>query len=116
MLYIDLIKIVLATCHLKNYYICYHLPTRGRAGVKLGDANMLQTYLYFLMLHACFTPIALCFVYTSWYFYAFSGTNLLKRCHSVLGIGRNKSQSAYLSDTKMESKRETEKSQEAATP
>jgi hypothetical protein len=35
------------------------------------------------MLHACFTPIALCFVYTSWHFYAFSWTNLLTRCHSV---------------------------------
>ena len=30
--------------HLKNYF-CYHLPTRGRAGVKLGDADTLQTYL-----------------------------------------------------------------------
>jgi hypothetical protein len=44
MLYIDLIKIVLATYHLKNYF-CYHLPTWGRAGVKLGDADTLQTYL-----------------------------------------------------------------------
>jgi hypothetical protein len=35
------------------------------------------------MLHACFTPIALYFVYTSWHFYAFSGTNLLTRCHSA---------------------------------
>jgi hypothetical protein len=35
------------------------------------------------MLHACFTPIALCFVYTLWDFYAFSGTNLLTRCHSA---------------------------------
>jgi hypothetical protein len=35
------------------------------------------------MLHACFTPIALCFVYTSWHFYAFSGTNLLTRCQSA---------------------------------
>jgi hypothetical protein len=26
-------------CHLKNYFFCYHLPTRGRAGVKLGDAD-----------------------------------------------------------------------------
>jgi hypothetical protein len=25
-------------CHLKNYSFCYHLPTRGRPGVKLGDA------------------------------------------------------------------------------
>ena len=24
---------------------CYHLPTRGWAGVKLGDADTLQTYL-----------------------------------------------------------------------
>jgi hypothetical protein len=30
-----------------------------------------------------FTPTALCFDYTSWYFYAFSGTNLLTRCHSA---------------------------------
>jgi hypothetical protein len=35
------------------------------------------------MLHACFTPIALCFVYTSWHFYAFSWTNLLTRCQSA---------------------------------
>jgi hypothetical protein len=32
-------------CHLKNYYFVCHLPTRGRAGVKLGDVDMLQTYL-----------------------------------------------------------------------
>ena len=24
---------------------CYHLPTRGQAGVTLGDADTLQTYL-----------------------------------------------------------------------
>jgi hypothetical protein len=35
------------------------------------------------MLHACFTPIALCYVYTSWNFYVFSETNLLTRCHSA---------------------------------
>jgi hypothetical protein len=53
------------------------------------------------------------FCYTSWRFYAFSGTNLLTRCHSasslfsavfvfqksyignILGIGRNKSQTSY---------------------
>jgi hypothetical protein len=35
------------------------------------------------MHHACFTPIALCFVYTLWHFYAFSRTNLLTRCHSA---------------------------------
>jgi hypothetical protein len=35
---------------------------------------------------------------------------------NILGIGRNKSQSSYLSDMKTESKGETEKSQEAAAP
>jgi hypothetical protein len=35
------------------------------------------------MLQACFTLIALCFINTSWHFYAFFGTNLLTRCHSA---------------------------------
>jgi hypothetical protein len=67
------------------------------------------------MLHACFYTICIVFCYTSWHFYAFSGTNLLTRCHSasslfsavfvfqksytgnIFGIGRNKSQtSRYL--------------------
>jgi hypothetical protein len=57
-----------------------------------------------------YTPFALYFVYTSWRFYAFSGTNLLTRCHSasslfsavfvfqksytgnILGIGRKKAE------------------------
>src|SRR3954469_9425108 len=34
------------------------------------------------MLHACFVSFVLCFVYTLWYFYTLSGTNLLKICHS----------------------------------
>jgi hypothetical protein len=60
-----------------------------------------------------YTPFALYFVYTLWHFYAFSGTNLLTRCHSasslfsavfvfqktytenILGIGRNKARSSY---------------------
>jgi hypothetical protein len=67
------------------------------------------------MLRACFYTIFLVFHYTSWHFYAFSGTNLLTRCHSasslfstvfvfqksytgnILRIGRNKSRtSRYL--------------------
>jgi hypothetical protein len=74
------------------------------------------------------------FCYTSWRFYAFSGTNLLTRCHSasslfsaifvfqksytgnILRIRRNKSQSSYFSWHKTESKAETEGSQRAATP
>jgi hypothetical protein len=64
------------------------------------------------MLHACFYTIYLVFRYTSWHFYAISGTNLLTRCHSasslfsaifvfqksyignILGIGRNKSRTS----------------------
>jgi hypothetical protein len=44
MLYIDDQDCV-GACHLKNYFFCYHLPTRGRAGVKLGDADTSQMYL-----------------------------------------------------------------------
>lgn len=35
------------------------------------------------MLHACFTPVFICFVYTLLHFYGISGTNLLTRCHSA---------------------------------
>jgi hypothetical protein len=35
------------------------------------------------MLHACSYTICFVFCYTSWRFYAFSGSNLLTRCHSV---------------------------------
>jgi hypothetical protein len=81
------------------------------------------------MLRACLCTISFMFYYTSWRFYAFSGTNLLTRCHSVgslisavfvfqkcytrniLGIGRNKSQSSYFSRHEMESKAKTEGSQ-----
>jgi hypothetical protein len=38
------------------------------------------------MLHACFYTICLVFRYTSWHFYAFSGTNLLTRCHSASSL------------------------------
>jgi hypothetical protein len=72
------------------------------------------------MLHACFTPFASCFVYTSWRFYAISGTNLLTRCHSAsslfsaifvfqksytgnnLRIGQNKIRNSYFSRAKDE--------------
>jgi hypothetical protein len=85
-----------------------------------------QTYLYFLMLHACLCTICFVFCYTSWHFYAFFGTNLLTRCHSasslfssvfvfhksyignILRIGRNKSRSSYFSRHETESKAEME--------
>jgi hypothetical protein len=67
------------------------------------------------MLYACFYTICLMFCYTSWHFYAFSGTNLLTSRHSasslfsavflfqksctgnILGIGRNKFLKSYFS-------------------
>src|SRR4051812_29643827 len=33
----------LIACHHRNYSCC-HLPTRGRAGVKLGDVDTSKTY------------------------------------------------------------------------
>jgi hypothetical protein len=39
-----------------------------------------------LMLHACSYTISFVFCYTSWRFYAFSGTNLLTRCHSASSL------------------------------
>jgi hypothetical protein len=44
------------------------------------EVDTSQTYLQFLMLHACFYTICLVFHYTSWHFYAISRTNLLTRC------------------------------------
>jgi hypothetical protein len=38
------------------------------------------------MLHACSYTICLVFCYTSWCFYAFSGTNLLTRRHSASSL------------------------------
>jgi hypothetical protein len=38
------------------------------------------------MLHACIYTICFEFCYTSWCFYAFSGTNLLTRCHTVSSL------------------------------
>jgi hypothetical protein len=70
------------------------------------------------MLHACLYTICFVFCYTSWRFYAFSGTNLLMRRHSasslfsaifvfqksytgnILGIGWNKSWTSYFSRTR----------------
>jgi hypothetical protein len=48
--------------------------------------DMSPMHPIFLMLHACFYTICLVFRYTSWHFYAFSGTNLLTRCHSASSL------------------------------
>jgi hypothetical protein len=38
------------------------------------------------MIHACLYTISFVFCYTSWRFYAFSGTNLLTRCHRASSL------------------------------
>jgi hypothetical protein len=86
------------------------------------------------MLHACLYTFCFEFCYTSWYFYAFSGTNLLTRCHSVsslfsaifvfqksyigniIGIGRNKSQTSYFYRSFAKTEDETEGGQEPSSP
>src|SRR3954466_6656854 len=47
------ILIWLLACHHRNY-ACYHLPTRGRAGIKLGDVDKSKCIYNFCLLHACF--------------------------------------------------------------
>jgi hypothetical protein len=74
------------------------------------------------MLHACLCTICFVFCYTSWHFYAFSGTNLLTRCHSasslfsavfvfqksytenIIGIGRTKAEVPIFPDTRQSPK------------
>src|ERR1041385_5373921 len=75
--YFELLICVLA-CHHKNY-LCYHLPTRGRAGIKLGDVDTSQTYLYFCLFHAYVGDIAMCFATLS-YLFTHIWTNLLTQC------------------------------------
>jgi hypothetical protein len=86
------------------------------------------------MLHACLYTICFVFFYTSWHFYAYSGTNILTRCHSasslfsaifvfqksytgnILRIGRNKSQTFYFSWSVTKSEDETEGARSQAHP
>jgi hypothetical protein len=70
-------------CHLKNYSFVITYLLEDEQELSLGILDTSQTYLYFLMLHACLYTICFEFGYTSWRFYAFSGTNLLTRCNSA---------------------------------
>jgi hypothetical protein len=81
-----------------------------------------------------YTPFVLCFVYTSWCFYAFSGTNILMRYHSAsslfsvilhfrkviqeifLELDETKPEVLIFPRHKTESKEESEGGQEVATP
>jgi hypothetical protein len=113
---------------------CYHLPTRGWAGVKLGDAWYVSNVSIIFDAPCLFMHHLLCVLLHFVAFYAFSRTNLLTRCHSasslfsavfvfqksytgnILGIGQNKSRSYYFSWRETESKAETEGDQGLATP
>jgi hypothetical protein len=84
------------------------------------------------MLHAYFYTICHMFYYTSWHFYAISGTNLLTRCHSasslffaififqksytgnILRIGQNKFLKSYFSWKLPEIRREEREGPQAA--
>jgi hypothetical protein len=46
----------------------------------------LKCIYNFLRSMLVYAPFALSFVYTLWCFYAFSGTNLLTRCHSASSL------------------------------
>jgi hypothetical protein len=70
-------------CHLKNYSFVITYLLKDKQELSLGMLDTSQTYLQFLMLHACLYTICFMFCYTLWRFYAFSGTYLLTRCHSA---------------------------------
>ena len=51
----------------------YHLPTGGRAGIKLGDVDTSPTYQQFFIVPCCYIIILGCFTIILYHF----GTNLL---------------------------------------
>jgi hypothetical protein len=65
---------------------CYHLPTRGWAWVNLGDAWYISDVSIIFDAPCLFCTNCFVFRYTLWYFYAFSRTNLLTRCHSASSL------------------------------
>jgi hypothetical protein len=109
------------------------MPTLARENMGEGSRDTLQTYIIFDAL-CLFYVNFYSFVYTSWHFYAFSGTNILIRCHSVSSLFSTvlyfkkfvqeifskldeiKAKILYFTVTKTESRGKTKKCQEAATP
>jgi hypothetical protein len=107
----------------QNYCFVITYLLEDEQELSLGMLDMSQTHLLFLMLHACLCNISFAFCYTSWRFYAFSGTNLLTRCDSasslfsvvfvfqkgytgnILGIGRNEARTSYFSLIRDEDRR-----------
>src|SRR3954464_11851754 len=75
------VLIWLVACHHRNY-ACYHLPTRERAGIKIGDVDTSQTYLNFL-LSPCMFCVTLHTCDALSYTFDHIWTNLLTQCTSV---------------------------------
>ena len=57
----------------------YHLPTRGRAGIKHGDADTSPTYLLFLIAPCFYIIYFGCLMGFIMHFYIIFGTNLLTK-------------------------------------
>jgi hypothetical protein len=97
----------------QKLFFYYHLPTRGWAGVKLGDAWYVSNVSLIFYAPCLFIHHLLWDLLHFVHFYAFFGTNLLIRCHSasslfsaifvfqksytrnILRIGQNKSRTSY---------------------
>ena len=78
-----MIKFVLASCHLKNYFfvITYLLEDEQELslGMLIRCKRIYNFWCSMLVLHQLSNVLSML-----WYtFYAFSGTNLLTRCHSA---------------------------------
>jgi hypothetical protein len=118
----------------QKLFFCYHLPTRGRAGVNLGDAWYVSNVSIIFDAPCLFIHYLLCVLLHFVAFYAFSRTNLLTRCHStsslfsaifvfqksytgnILGIGRNKSPTFYFYRSFVKKEDETEGGQGLTKP
>jgi hypothetical protein len=113
---------------------CYHLPTRGRAGVKLGDAWYVSNVSIIFD--------ATCLFYTNCFMFCLhfvtflcifrnQPINKIPQCQflfsaifvfqksyigNILEIGQNEAQSSYFPRHDTESKSETEEGQEVGTP
>src|SRR4051794_18893649 len=68
---------------LQKLFLCYHLPTRNEQELSLGMLICCKHIYNFFMLHACFFYDPTCFTCIFIQYLAFSGTNLLTRCHSA---------------------------------
>ena len=61
--------------HQKFYF--YHLPTKGRVGIKLGDVDTSPMYLYFFIVPCYYIIYFGCLMGFIMHFHIIFGTNLL---------------------------------------